>query len=162
MVLPHFPCSAIATLIRKKRERTNIFIRSYSLPSIPFSLPGFEVTEVISTKENLIVCASSLRTDAECPACHAVSQRIHSYYQRTPRDLPVSGQTVQLHLRVRRFRCHNASCSQKTFGSPVARACGPYRSANNPADGALPCVRHSQRRRAWVAAPQSRGNEGKP
>ncbi len=89
------------------------------MPSIPFSLPGFEVTEVISTKENLIVRASSLRTQAECPACHAVSQRIHSYYQRTPRDLPVSGQTVQLQLRVRRFRCHNASCSQKTFAEPL-------------------------------------------
>ena len=83
--------------------------------SIPFSLRGFEVTEVISTKEQLIISASSQSVQAECPACHKVSQRVHSYYQRSPRDLPVSGQAVQLQLRVRRFRCLNPQCSQKTF-----------------------------------------------
>lgn len=83
--------------------------------SIPFSLPGFEVTEVISTQEQLVICASSESVQAECPACHEASQRIHSYYQRSPRDLPVSGQAVQLQLRVRRFRCLNPQCSQQTF-----------------------------------------------
>ncbi len=83
--------------------------------SIPFSLPGFEVTEVISTKEQLIICATSQSVQAECPACHEDSQQVHSYYQRSPRDLPVSGQAVQLQLRVRRFRCLNPQCSQKTF-----------------------------------------------
>ncbi len=83
--------------------------------SIPFSLPGFEVTEVLSTDEQLLICAASQSVQAECPACHEVSQRVHSYYQRSPRDLPVSGQAVQLQLRVRRFRCLNSQCSQKTF-----------------------------------------------
>jgi transposase len=82
---------------------------------MPFSLPGFEVTEVASTEEKLIVCASSRSVQAECPACHEASQRVHSYYHRSPRDLPVSGQSVQLRLRVRRFRCLNAQCPQKTF-----------------------------------------------
>jgi transposase len=85
------------------------------LHSIPFSLPGFEVTEVISTQERLIICATSQSVQAECPACHEGSQRVHSYYQRSPRDLPVSGQAVQLQLRVRRFRCLNTHCLQKTF-----------------------------------------------
>ena len=83
--------------------------------SIPFSLPGFEVTEVLSTDEQLLICAASQSVQAECPACHEVSQRVHSYYQRSPRDLPVSGQAVQLQLRMRRFRCLNSQCSQKTF-----------------------------------------------
>jgi transposase len=73
------------------------------------------VTEVISTQEKLTVCASSRSVQAECPACHEVSQRVHSYYHRSPRDLPASGQSVQLRLRVRRFRCPNAQCPQKTF-----------------------------------------------
>jgi len=85
------------------------------LHSIPFSLPGFEVTEVICTQEQLLICASPQSVQSECPACHEVSQRVHSYYQRSPRDLPVSGQAVQLRLRVRRFRCLNTQCSQKTF-----------------------------------------------
>jgi transposase len=73
------------------------------------------VTEVIPTAEKLVICASSQSVQAECPACHAVSQRVHSYYRRSARDLPVSGQAVQLQLRVRRFRCLNPQCSQKTF-----------------------------------------------
>ncbi len=83
--------------------------------SLPFSLPGFEVTEVNSTAEQLIICATSQSVQAECPACHEASQRVHSYYQRSPRDLPVSGQVVQLRLRVRRFRCLGAQCSKQTF-----------------------------------------------
>ena len=64
--------------------------------SLPISLPGFEVAEVISTAEQLIICATSQSVQAECPACHEASQRVHSYYQRSPRDLPVSGQAVQI------------------------------------------------------------------
>jgi transposase len=52
---------------------------------------------------------------AICPRCHQGSQRVHSYYLRTPHDLPISGQIVQLQLRVRRFRCQNRACVQKTF-----------------------------------------------
>ena len=83
--------------------------------SIPFSLPGFEVTEVTSTQEQVLICAASQAVQTECPTCNEVSQRVHSYYLRSPRDLPVSGQAVQLQLRVRRFRCLNPQCSQQTF-----------------------------------------------
>ena len=93
--------------------------------SLPFSLPGFEVTEVNSTAEQLIICATSQSVQAECPACHEASQRVHSYYQRSPRDLPVSGQVVQLRLRVRRFRCLNARCSKQTFAEPLPDLIAP-------------------------------------
>lgn len=89
------------------------------MQSIPFPLPGFEVTEVISTEEKLIICATSQAVQAQCPACQHVSHRIHSYYQRSPRDLPISGQTVQLQLRVRRFRCLTAQCAKKTFAESL-------------------------------------------
>jgi transposase len=42
------------------------------------------------------------------------SHRIHSYYTRSPADLPISGLRVQLVLRVRRFRCSNRQCSRHT------------------------------------------------
>ncbi|MBO0793146.1 MAG: ISL3 family transposase [Ktedonobacteraceae bacterium] len=77
------------------------------------------MTEVISTEEKLTICATSQTEQAHCPACQQVSYRIHSYYQRCPRDLPISGQTVQLRLRVRRFRCLNAACSKQTFAEPL-------------------------------------------
>jgi transposase len=42
-------------------------------------------------------------------------RHLHSYYLRSPADLPLSGQSVRLKLRVRRFRCQNQQCAQQTF-----------------------------------------------
>jgi transposase len=95
------------------------------LPSIPFALPGFAVTEVFSTEEHLIICATSQALQAPCPACQQISARVHSYYQRSPRDLPISGQAVQLRLWVRRFRCLNPSCCKQTFAEPLPALVGP-------------------------------------
>jgi transposase len=40
---------------------------------------------------------------------------LHSWYQRHPQELPCIGHAVRLHLWVKRFRCLNTTCSQKTF-----------------------------------------------
>ncbi|MFL5692821.1 MAG: ISL3 family transposase [Ktedonobacteraceae bacterium] len=82
---------------------------------LPFSLPGFEIQEVSVVGTRMCISASSTSPTAACPTCHQPSQRLHSYYLRSPLDLPVSGQAVQLRLRVRRFRCQNQHCMQKTF-----------------------------------------------
>lgn len=52
---------------------------------------------------------------AACPTCGQSSRSIHSWYQRSPHDLPSSGQGVQLNLHVRRFRCRNQACPRQTF-----------------------------------------------
>ena len=87
--------------------------------SLPFSFPGFEVTEVLSTQETLVVSVSSQSVQATCPACQHISHRVHSYYTRSPADLPSSGRLVQLVLRVRRFRCQNPACHKQTFAERV-------------------------------------------
>lgn len=94
------------------------------MPSIPFALPGLAVTEVVSTEEHLIICATSQTRQAPCLACQQSASRVHSYYLRSPRDLPISGQTVQLRLRVRRFRCLNPACSQHPFAEPLPTLVG--------------------------------------
>lgn len=40
---------------------------------------------------------------------------MHSWHQRHPQELPCIGQGVRLHLQVKRFRCSNLVCQQKTF-----------------------------------------------
>ncbi len=82
---------------------------------LPFSFPGFEIQEVGVEGPQLCISARSTSPAAACPACHQVSNRLHSYYLRSPADLPVNGQTVRLKLRVRRFRCQNQQCAQQTF-----------------------------------------------
>ncbi len=81
----------------------------------PFSLPGFEIRQITVGASKLIITASATSTNALCPTCHQISQRIHSLYTRSPHDLPMSGQAVQLTLHVRRFRCQNQRCQRKTF-----------------------------------------------
>lgn len=85
------------------------------LSHIPFSLPGFEVEQVDIIAGTCIITAVAINETAICPTCGKVSRRIHSYYTRSVRDLPSSGQAVQLSLRVRRFRCQNGNCPRQTF-----------------------------------------------
>lgn len=85
------------------------------LSHIPFPLPGLEVKQADLVENTLIITAVSTSEAAICPSCGQSSTRIHSYYQRSPRDLPSSGQLVQLQLHVRRFRCQNATCPRQTF-----------------------------------------------
>lgn len=85
------------------------------LSHIPFSLPGFEVQQVTSIEGQLCITATAISEAAMCPTCGQSSGSIHSRYQRSPSDLPSSGQRVRLNLHVRRFRCHNKACPRQTF-----------------------------------------------
>jgi len=85
------------------------------LSHIPFSLPGFEIEGVTRGESSFVITAVARSLAATCPFCGQSSKRIHGYYQRTPRDLPIGGQVVQLRLRVRRFRCQNEGCARQTF-----------------------------------------------
>ncbi|GHO48676.1 ISL3 family transposase [Ktedonospora formicarum] len=82
---------------------------------LPFSLPGFDIKQVLDVENTVVIQAAATRSTALCPSCQHISQRVHSYYTRSPRDLPSSGRAVQLKLLVRRFRCQNVQCPRLTF-----------------------------------------------
>lgn len=98
--------------------------------SLPFQLPGFQVTHVMVTETKIIVRAAACGTTAACPSRQKPSSHVHSYYSRFPKDLPVSGKPVQLVLRVRRFRCCNPECGQRIFAERFAEtiACSAQRT----------------------------------
>jgi transposase len=50
-----------------------------------------------------------------CPRCRHVSTARHSRYVRTLKDLPTSGATVSLRLRVGRWRCRQPGCAVRFF-----------------------------------------------
>lgn len=83
------------------------------------SLPGCFIEKCETDGETLLVTAQTAHNSAVCPGCEQQSQRIHSHYVRTPEDLPLSGKRARLRLRVRRFRCLNASCTKRTFTEPL-------------------------------------------
>lgn len=52
---------------------------------------------------------------AACPLCQQPSPRIHSQYVRRLADLPWPSGRVELHVRVRRFRCFTPGCRRRIF-----------------------------------------------
>jgi transposase len=80
---------------------------------------------VSRTEEVITITARATALSASCPDCHHVSSRVHSYYIRSPKALPISGRQVCLLLQVRRFRCPNPICQRKTFAERLPLLVAP-------------------------------------
>jgi transposase len=74
---------------------------------------------------------------ATCPHCGTSSSRIHSYYTRRPRDLPISGESVRLLLHLRRFRCLAATCPALTFSERIPALIAPVAQRTTRLNNAL-------------------------
>lgn len=61
-----------------------------------------------------------------CPLCQKASQKVHSYYERKVQDLPISGKTVKLYMRTRKFFCQQDSCSRKVFAERFGSCLRPW------------------------------------
>src|SRR5258708_19504661 len=73
------------------------------------------IIEQVSITKNVTVTVRSASPTASCPCCRTISQRVQSRYTRTLRDLPASGHSVELIIRVRRFFCEEKTCVRKIF-----------------------------------------------
>jgi transposase len=61
-----------------------------------------------------------------CPICHSPSRHVHSHYQRTVRDLPISGKEIELQLCSRKFFCDQEDCPRKIFAQQCVNCLKPY------------------------------------
>jgi transposase len=86
---------------------------------VPFGLPNITLDHVIVGQTALEINGHLSTCTAQCPDCGQSSGAVHSYYQRTLKELPISEQGVDLILQVRRFRCQNPHCQRKTFAEPL-------------------------------------------
>jgi transposase len=64
--------------------------------------------------DRLWVDASGSVRSAACPSCSRRSSRVHGSYRRRLDDRPCFGQRVTISVEVRRFKCVNPKCSQRT------------------------------------------------
>jgi transposase len=94
-------------------------------PDFTVSLPGCEITAVSRSNHVLTITAHTTVPTARCPRCGISSRRIHRDYTRRPRDLPLWEYAVRLVLRVRRFRCLNATCTVQTFAERLPQVVPP-------------------------------------
>ncbi|RIK25855.1 MAG: ISL3 family transposase [Chloroflexi bacterium] len=97
---------------------------SLCFPLIP---PDLAIVETKIHETELLIFVQSTRASAPCPTCGARSSRHHSSYLRRIQDSPIALFTVWLHLKVRRFRCDNQHCPQKTFAEQQLELVGRRR-----------------------------------
>jgi transposase len=87
------------------------------MPASPLlaHLSACHIESVTREDSHLSILATARYRTSRCPLCSRRSNRIHSRYQRTIRDLPCFGTPVVLHLRLRRFVCRNHRCRRHIF-----------------------------------------------
>jgi transposase len=91
------------------------------------SIPGCHIERVMPDRlVHLHIAAHGIGRGHPCPACGRISRAVHSRYHRRPADLPSLGRTVSIHLRVRRFYCHNTACPRRTFGERLPDLVAPF------------------------------------
>ena len=87
---------------------------------------SIRLEKIIQHPSSLTLVVKATRTEAECPRCHRLSTRVHSYYARRVADLPWHGVAVRLDLRTRRFRCQNSLCTKRVFCERLPRVVAYY------------------------------------
>jgi transposase len=87
--------------------------------------PGVALDRLLPAGDHLVLETHSTNTTATCPVCDKPSGQRHSTYRRHLADLPWQGRTVELHLRVSRFRCTTASCPRRIFAERLPAAAPP-------------------------------------
>src|SRR5438876_4318366 len=106
--------------------------------SLLFALPdGIFISSVGATPTQLVVQIACRRSDAACPLCQQLSERVHGHYGRTIADLPCAGRRVILALTVRKFVCAKPSCPQKIFTERLAELVQSYARMTNRLRAAL-------------------------
>jgi transposase len=94
-------------------------------PLLP-DLPGFSIEQITLADRVITVLAQSQTRRASCAVCASLSSRVHSQYERTLSDLPWSGRTVRLVIRVRRFFCQQLTRPRKTFVEAIPAVAERY------------------------------------
>lgn len=86
----------------------------------------------IEIKENVIVLlVSSTSPVGLCPLCGALSDQVHSHYQRQPTDLPLAGYAVRMDISVRKFFCNNNDCERVIFCERIPSLIATYARYTN-------------------------------
>jgi hypothetical protein len=63
------------------------------------TLPGFSIEAIDYQDEGFVIIARANTDSAICPKCKTPSASQHSWYERTPNDLPSIGERVRLCLQ---------------------------------------------------------------
>ncbi|MEW2175221.1 ISL3 family transposase [Streptomyces sp. NPDC005406] len=85
---------------------------------------------VYFTAEAVIAVAVACGPAPQCPGCRDLARRVHSSYERSLAERPLTGKKLQVRLRVRRFFCDRSSCRRRTFVEQVSGLSERYRRSS--------------------------------
>jgi len=80
---------------------------------------GKHITSWDDSGSRLVVETGSAVRSAVCPCCTCGSSRPHGRYRRQIADSPCFGRPVRLAVEIRRFKCINHACPQRTFSERI-------------------------------------------
>src|SRR5258708_5068048 len=92
---------------------------------------GMFIEQIETRKTDIVVSVISTHTTSCCPLCTEPSSSVHSYYQRSVRDLPCGGQNIRLLLTVRKCFCRNPDCKRKIFTERLSTFVEPWAKVTN-------------------------------
>jgi transposase len=75
----------------------------------------FEAVEVAPESRQTVIRVKAQQEARRCPICQRESQRLHSHYVRTLRDLPWADFSVVIILESGKWFCQNPSCERRIF-----------------------------------------------
>jgi hypothetical protein len=84
------------------------------------------VDRIESAPEDVTLFVRADVESAACTRCRRRSARVHGVYRRSLADCPLAGRRVRIVLRVRRFKCGNPRCDQRTFSEQIAGLTTPF------------------------------------
>lgn len=106
----------------------------------PLLPPGFLFCNQQFTHDSLVIGLIATDAVGTCPRCQTPTNRVHSFYQRTLADLPVSGKRIKLQVRLRKFFCPIADCPRKVFAQSCHSVCKPYARRLTRADQQIQAI----------------------
>jgi transposase len=65
-----------------------------------YELTGVRVERIVEEDGTIAIEAAPTASGATCPGCGCASERVHSRYVRTVRDLPACGRPVRVRLKM--------------------------------------------------------------
>jgi hypothetical protein len=93
--------------------------------SIRLSRPAMIGHSVSRTDDQWVIDTES-HAMPRCPSCGTVSERQHSWYQWSLRDLPMQGVPVVIRLQVRKWRCEAPTCERSIFAERLPGLSSPH------------------------------------
>jgi transposase len=121
--------------------------------SLLFGLDDHVVLDVEHVGPDAVrVLIEPARTEAACPDCGVLSNRVKERPLRRVKDLPASGQRVELWCRQRRLLCREAACPRKSFTMVAEQLPARSRITTRLRSTAATCIARSNRPVSDVAS----------